>query len=135
MPNSVQSMHGQLNEWTGVHSGQFWEHRFWALKFNQRVFEINNKNVTYLILKLWGATLVGWQLKKRVPNFKITEITHRKFEKFVILFFQVTVNNYHHDILPYISQNYGVFFFIFSLFVYLFHMHINSVMVRLWLDF
>ena len=50
--DSVQSMHGQLNESTGVHSGQFWEHRFWTPKFNQTVFEINNKNVTYLILKL-----------------------------------------------------------------------------------
>ena len=45
-------MHMQLNERTGLHSGQFWKHQFWVPKFNQRVFEINNKDVAYLILQL-----------------------------------------------------------------------------------
>ena len=45
-------MHAQLNERTEVHSGQLWANQLWAPKLNQRVFEINNKNVTYLILKL-----------------------------------------------------------------------------------
>ena len=79
--------HAWVTKWMnrgsfGFHSGQFWEHWFWELKFNQRVFEINNKNVTYLILKLWGAVLIGWRIKKRVPYFKVTEIINFLFPSY-----------------------------------------------------
>ena len=70
---------------------------------------INEKNVTYLILKLSGVVLIGWRLKKRIPYFKVTEIIHRNFENFVIFVIQATVNNYHYDILLYIFQNYRCF--------------------------
>ena len=36
----------------------------------------------YLILKLWGAALIGWWLKKGVSYFKVTGIIYRKFESF-----------------------------------------------------
>ena len=78
-------------------------------------------------------------LKKGAPYFKVTEIVHRKFKIVLIFFFQVTVNNYHYDILSYIFQNYRFFFFfsffMFSLFVYLFHIHFHLVLVTLRLYF
>ena len=46
----------------------------------------------YLILKLWGVTLIGEQLlKEGGAYFKVRQIIHVKFQNFIIFSFQVTV--------------------------------------------
>ena len=64
----------------------------------------------HLILKFWGAALIrGMHLKEVGAHFKVREIIHMKFQNFVILSFQVTINNCHYDIYPYVFHNYYIF--------------------------
>ena len=54
---------------------------------------------TYLILKLWGAALIGGRcLKEGAPYFKAKGIIEKKFQNAVIFSFLITVNSYYYDI-------------------------------------
>ena len=59
-----------------------------------------------------------------------------KFKNFAILSFQITINNYHHDIQSYIFQNYQLFSLFHSLCTF-FHIHFSDygyVMISLLID-
>ena len=60
-------------------------------------------------------------------------VIHMKFEKFVIVSFQITANNNHYDIVLYIPKLLVVC--LASTFAYLLHMHFTLVTVRLWSGF
>ena len=53
----------------------------------------------YIILKLYVALIWGWHLKEGDSYFKFRGIIHMKFTNIVVFLFQVTINNYHYDLL------------------------------------
>ena len=91
------------------------------------VFPVISTLDASLISNSLGLVLIGGRSSFQSKNSSM------KFQNFVIVSLQITINNYHFDVVLYIPKL--LLIFIVSLVLCFFHINFNLVTGRLWSDF